>query len=235
MARRSIQTQMGFRSKKQKIAAGNRRDVSNYVEVGMLDGQDGIVKISPDGLSVVAKVLAEAFAEDPVFIWAMPKAVTRQSDAAAFFTFYLRRTQSSQREVFATPDRSAVAVMTTVNPLDNKLRKGQSELSSLVRTTSPAADYFRWIETFRPAIPHRYLEFIGSSPASRSKGQGSILLKTLLAMSAREGLPVWCWSSNPRNLPFYHRLDFVAGAGLCRDTDTPAVTPLLRPPVPLAT
>lgn len=200
----------------------------------MQDRQDGIVEVPPDGLGSAARVLAEAFADDPVFIWAMPKAETRLADAAGFFTFYLRRTQSSKREVFATADRSAVAVMTTVNPLENEFRKGTAELSSFGRTTSSAADYFRWIETFRPDVPHRYLEFIGSSPACRSKGQGSLLLKSLLAQSAAEGLPVWCWSSNPRNLPFYHRLDFVAGAGLCRDADTPAVTPLLRPPLPLA-
>lgn len=199
----------------------------------MLDGQNGIVEVPPDALGAAARVLAEAFADDPVFIWAMPKADTRLADAAGFFTFYLRRTQSSKREVFTTSDRSAVAVMTTVNPLDHDFRKSTGELSSFVRTPSSAADYFRWIETFRPDVPHRYLEFIGSSPECRSKGQGSVLLKSLLSASASEGLPVWCWSSNPRNLPFYHRLDFVAGAGLCRDADTPAVTPLLRPPIPL--
>lgn len=215
----------------------------------MQDEQDGVLKASldgpvdrsdhmysieqvgADGFGVVAKVLAEAFAEDPVFIWAMPKAVTRLADATAFFTFYLRRSQSTKQEVFATLDRSAVAVITTVNPLDRESSEGTGDLPTLVRTASPAADYFRWIETFRPDVPHRYLEFIGSSPESRSKGQGSVLLKSLLTGAARAGLPVWCWSSNPRNLPFYHRLDFEAGAGLCRDGDTPEVTPLLRPPV----
>lgn len=200
----------------------------------MLSERDDIVEISHDGLGAVARVLAEAFTEDPVFLWAMPKAATRLADATAFFTFYLRRSQSSTREVLATSDRSAVAVMTTVTPLEDSLRKETSELPALLRTASPAAAYFRWIETFRPDFKHRFLEFIGSSPTSRSKGQGTFLLKSLLAMSAREGLPVWTWSSSPRNLPFYHRLGFEAGAELCLDGDTPAVTPLLRPPVPLA-
>jgi len=203
----------------------------------MLDERNEIVveRVGTDELGVVARVLAEAFAEDPVFVWAMPKVTTRLADAIAFFTFYLRRTQSSEREVFATSDRSAVAVMTTVGPMDHESRAGTSELPTLVRTSSSAADYFRWIETFRPAVSHRYLEFIGSSPACSSKGQGSALLKSLLVMAASERLPVWCWSSNPRNLPFYHRLNFAAGTGLQRDADTPSVTPLLRLPVPMAT
>lgn len=202
----------------------------------MLDGRNEIVveRVGTDEMGAVARVLAEAFTEDPVFVWAMPKVATRMADAIAFFTFYLRRTQSSGREVFANSDRSAVAVMTTVGPMDRESRAGRSELPTLVSTTSFAADYFRWIETFRPAVSHRYLEFIGSSPAFSSKGQGAALLKNLIAMAASEGLPVWCWSSNPRNLPFYLRLSFVAGTRLCRDAGTPSVTPLLRPPVPMA-
>lgn len=192
-------------------------------------------RVDPSELGAVARILAEAFTEDPVLVWAMPHSASRLADATAFFTFYLRRLRSRSWEVFATADRSAVAVMTSVGHMEGDHSEGSRDVPSLNRTTSPATDYFRWIETFRPDVPHRYLEFIGSSPGYRSKGQGSVLLKSLLEMSAREGLPVWTWSSNPRNLPFYHRLDFVAGADLCWGADTPSVTPLLRPPVPLTT
>lgn len=195
--------------------------------------QDGIVEITADGLAEAARVLAGAFAEDPVFVWALPKASTRLEDATAFFTFYLRRTASTSRKVFAAADHSAVAVMTTVKPQEFDGMTDTVALPALVRTISPAADYFRWIETFKPGVNHRYLEFIGSPPESRSKGQGGLLLKTLLSQSACEGLPVWCWSSNPRNLSFYHRLGFQKIAGLVRDNDTPPVTSLLRPAVPL--
>ena len=191
-----------------------------------------VERIDTSDVGGAARVLAEAFAEDPVFLWAMPRAETRLADATAFFTFYLRRTRSRRREVFATSDRSAVAVMTPVSQLGRENRTDARDLPALVRTMSSAADYFRWIETFQPDCDHRYLEFIGILPAYRSKGRGSVLLGSLLAMSAREGLPVWCWSSNPRNLPYYRRLGFESGDELRWNSDTPAVTPLLRPPVP---
>lgn len=211
---------------------------SEELSSGMIDRPApalSVDRVDPSELGTVASVLAEAFTEDPVLVWAMPKEATRLADATAFFTFYLRRLRSRSWEVFATPDRSAVAVMTSVGQVSEKQSEGSRDVPTLDRTSSSAADYFRWIESFRPDVPHRYLEFIGSSPGCRSKGQGSILLKSLLSMAAREGLPVWTWSSNPRNLPFYHRLDFVAGADLCWDADTPSVIPLLRPPVPLTT
>jgi GNAT superfamily N-acetyltransferase len=183
-------------------------------------------------VGMAARILAEAFAEDPFLVWAMPRASTRIDDATAFFTFHLRRTRSEGREIFATSDGAAVAVLTTVRTGERKNGARPGELPSVARREVSAADYIRWIETFRPEVDFRYLEFIGILPTCRSKGHGSLLLGSQLARSASEGLPVWCWSSNPRNLPYYHRLGFVAGAELRWNDGTPAVTPLLRPSLP---
>jgi GNAT superfamily N-acetyltransferase len=191
-----------------------------------------VERVDPSELNVIARVLAEAYSEDPVLLWAMPRAATRLADATLFFTFYLRRMLHHPHEVFATSDRSAVAVMTLVRPLH---RESPRYLSNLANTLSPVADYFRWIENFRPVVDHRYLEFIGILPSYRSKGRGYLLLGSLLAMSPYEGFPVWCWSSNPRNLNFYLRLGFEIGAKLCRDDDTPPVTSLWRPPMLVTT
>jgi len=201
-------------------------------EVVMLDAREevSVERIESGEMGIVARVLAEAFAEDPVFLWAMPKASTRLADATAFFTFYLRRVNPQCREVFATSDRSAVAVVSSVDLSDRKRFQSSGETPALLNAKSSVADYFRWIETFRPRVDHRYLEFIGILPAYHSKGRGSVLLGHLLSMADRQGLPFWCWSSNPRNLPYYYRLGFVAGPELRWNDETPAVTPLLREP-----
>ena len=185
-----------------------------------------VERVDAGELDAVARVLAEAYAEDPVMIWALPRAATRLADAAAFFTFFLRRKGGHTREVFATSDRSAVVVMATVS---SGRRDDARHPSSLTGKRSPSADYFQWIESFRPDVDHRYLEFIGCLPAQRSRGMGSLLLGNLLASAARDGFPVWCWSSNPRNLTFYRRLGFDIGDELRRDADTPPVTLLWRP------
>ena len=193
-----------------------------------------VESIDPNEFGIIARVLAEAYAEDPVLLWAMPRAATRQADATAFFTFFLRRIRPHRREVFATSDRSAVAVMTRVAQRDRKSHDNSRTLPTLVRMTSPVAEYFRWIETFRPDVEHQYLEFIGRLPMPSSRGQGTFLLESILTTAAREGIPVWSWSSNPRNLNFYRRLGFDTGTELRRDVSTPAVTLLRRPPDPLS-
>ncbi len=181
--------------------------------------------------AAAAQVLAEAYAEDPVLRWALPKAATRSSDAAALFTFLLRM-RPCGRKVFMTSDGSAAAVMTAFSLLDRGNSKDEHRRPSLI-STSPMADYFRWIESFRPKGDHHYLEFIGCLPAQRLKGTGSFLLGNLLAEPAGAGIPVWCWSSNPRNLTFYRRLGFEIGNELRRDAGTPVVTLLSRPPLSL--
>jgi hypothetical protein len=50
-----------------------------------------------------------------------------------------------------------------------------------------------------------------------------------LETADREGLPVWSWSSNPRNFTFYRRLGFEIGAELRRDESTPPVTVIWHP------
>jgi GNAT superfamily N-acetyltransferase len=192
-----------------------------------------VERVDPSELGTVARVLAEAYTEDPIHIWAMPKAATRLEDATLFFTLFLRWMRPYSWDVLATVDRSAVLVSWLVRQGKSGYPAGVRYLPKLLRAKSPVNDYFQWIDTFRPKVDHRYLEFIGCLPAHHSKGKGSLLLGSLLAEADREGLPVWAYSSNPRNLTFYRRLGFEPGTELRRDADTPPVTPLWRMPAPL--
>ena len=199
----------------------------------MNETDNRIFEVTPNDTGSVARILADAFAEDPVFIWALPNSATRRVDAVAFFTYYLRRSRTGERQVLATGDISAVAVMTTVPSAEDVRTAASGGLASL-GFSSPAAAYFRWIESHRPSVRHRYLEFIGSVPGIRSKGQGTALLNHLLADADQQGMPVWCWSSNLRNITFYERLGFHVDADLRRDGETPAVTSLVRPPLQIS-
>ena len=192
-----------------------------------------VERVDPSELGTVAKVLAAGYAEDPIHVWALPKAATRMADAVAFFTFFLRRMRPYRWEVFATSDRSAVAIMAPVGHWDREYLESSRYMPKLVQTRSPVADYFRWIETFRPNVSHKYLEFIVTLPTKRSSGIGTLLLKHILSTADREGIPVWTWSSNPRNLTFYRRHGFEIGRELRRDSITPPVTSIWHPPMPV--
>jgi len=191
-----------------------------------------VVRVAHDEIETVARVLAEAYQKDPVLLWAMPRASTRLTDATFFFGFSLRRLRSNNLEVFATPDRSAVAVMSTRSKKIIQPRKPALPLKTHAKTESPTASFFQWIEAFRPEGEHKYLEFIGCLPSLSSRGQGSLLLRSILARTDRQGMSVWSWSSNPRNLNFYRRLGFEVGSQLQRDAVSPPIIPLWRPPSP---
>ena len=136
-------------------------------------------------------------------------------------------------DVFATADRSAVVVTSLVRQGNSAYPDGVRHLPPLLRTMSPVNDYFEWIETFRPKIDHVHSEFLGALP-NAPRGTGFFLLANVLKMFDRQGLPVWTWSSNRLNLPFYRRLGFEIGEELRRDDNTPPVTIIWRPPAPLS-
>jgi hypothetical protein len=138
----------------------------------MADQKLSVERVDPDDWDTVAEILAVAYTNDPIHIWAMPKAATRLADATLFFKFYLRWMRPYSRDVFITSDRTAVVV------------------TSLVRQDSNA---------YPDGIRH-----------------------------------LWTWSSNPLNLPFYRRLGFEIREELRRDDNTPPVTIIWRPVMPLA-
>jgi hypothetical protein len=190
-----------------------------------------VERVDPSELDTVARILAAAYAEDPIHIWAMPKAAAQLADATAFFTFFLRRMRPHSWDVFGTADRSAVLVTSLVlqgkSPYPDVVRY----LPTLVRTMSPVNDYFQWIETFRPRVDHQYFEFLGALP-NAPRGTGFFLVANVLKIFDRQGLPVWTWSSNPLNLPFFRRQGFQIGPELRQNASTPVVTLIWRPPMP---
>jgi hypothetical protein len=195
-------------------------------------GTLSVERVDPGEFNTVARILAMAYSDDPIHIWAMPNAATRLNDATVFFKLYLRWMRPDNRDVFATSDRSSVQVSSVVRKGESAYPDGVRHLPAMIRNISRVNDYFQWIETFRPNVDHRHAEFIGSLP-NASRPTGFFLYTKVLQIFDREGLPVWTWSSNPTNLPMYRRLGFKISDELRRDPTTPPVNILWRPPMPL--
>ena len=193
-----------------------------------------VERVDPSELDTIARVLAEAYTEDPIHLWAMPKAATRLKqvqDGIVFFTLFLRWMRKYSWDVFANADRSAVSITWPVRQGESGYPSGVRYLPTLVRTKSPVNDYFAWIEKFRPKVDHQYSEFLAALPGA-PRGAGFFLLANVLKMFDRVGLPVWAWSSNPLNLVLYRRLGFEIGETVRMDDNSPPVTPIWHPPVP---
>lgn len=64
------------------------------------------------------------------------------------------------------------------------------------------------IKKIRPGEDMAYLWFIGVDPARQHAGIGSALLRKVIDVTSRDGLPVYLETSVTENLPWYQRLGF---------------------------
>ena len=191
-----------------------------------------VERVDPSELDVVARVLSEAYADDPIHLWAMPKAATRLEDARVFFTLFLRWMRKYSWNVFATTDRSAVLVTWLVRQGKSGYPNSVRFMPPLLQTKSPINDFLQWVENFRPKVDHLYFEFLGALP-NAPRGAGLFLVANVVEIYNRQGLPIWAWLSNPRLTILYRRLGFEIGPELRRDTETPPLTTIWHPPKPV--
>jgi ribosomal protein S18 acetylase RimI-like enzyme len=171
-----------------------------------------IHRAAPAELSTLATTLADAFADDPVWSWMIPPR-RRQGRLRLLFAAVLRHALT-HGTVDTTGTGDAVALWSPPGewrlPTVAQLRAAPAILLAagprLPRLLGRLAD----IEAAHATQPrqHWYLEFIGVRTAAQGRGLGSGLLRDALARFDREGVPVYLESSNPRNLPFYHRHGF---------------------------
>lgn len=188
-----------------------------------------------DGVRDVAASLAKAFYDDPVCSFAYPSDTTRLRSLEIFFATQARALWS-QREIHIAGDFSSAAIWA---------RPGEWKMSVLgllrgilpttLRTRPRLAALRGYLGTDRlhPGEPHWYLEALGTVPAQQGNGLGAHVLAPVLRRCDEEGVPVWTWSSNERNLAFYSRQGFEVLDKLEFAPGGPAIFPIRRDPRPV--
>jgi GNAT superfamily N-acetyltransferase len=85
------------------------------------------------------------------------------------------------------------------------------------------------LDYYRPDGPYWYLSALGVDPVAQGRGRGSLLLQARLDECDVAHLPVYLWSSNERNVPFYERHGFEVQA-MVRVGTCPPMIPMVRRP-----
>ena len=80
-----------------------------------------------------------------------------------------------------------------------------------------------------PDQPHWYLPVIGTQPDMQGQGHGSALLRPVLEICDRTGVPAYLEATTERNRALYARHGFVATAEI-RAADCPPLTAMVRRP-----
>ena len=169
---------------------------------------------APVEIPALARVLTQAFADDPVTAWVFPDEADRLARLARFFgDLFLPRMAVGRDEIYTDEDLLGIASWTP---------PGQGETSALEtlrllpamaalwgRRLPRAVRTLAYMESRFPKEPHWHLPFLGVAPEAQGQGLGSALMRPILDRCDFEGAPAYLEASTPRNRALYLRHGFV--------------------------
>lgn len=168
-----------------------------------------------DEAARLGEVLADAFAEDPVFGWLIPPGVRgRETRLRTFFTSMSRSYLRRGKPCYLAGDGSAAALWSAPGswtlPVSEILREavpsGTAFRSRLVRALRTQLQIERLHAGH--SRPHWYLGYLGTRHDRQGEGLGTRMLREILDHADAEGVPAYLESSNERNLTLYERNGF---------------------------
>jgi ribosomal protein S18 acetylase RimI-like enzyme len=166
-------------------------------------------------LDDVARVLAEAFAEDPVLAGFVPAGPRKLARLALLFAALLRSGPLPDGTVDVAIDERGGILGAAVweapggIPAHRTLRQAPTFLRALgIVGSLRAAVRLRTLDRARPGLPHWRLAEIGVGAAARGLGVGSSLLAHGLARVDAAGSAAYLESSTTRNRALYLRNGF---------------------------
>jgi GNAT superfamily N-acetyltransferase len=178
-------------------------------------GSQAVRAARRDEAALLGEVLAEAFAEDPVFAWLIPpQARGRDNRLRTFFTSMSRGYLRQGKPCFLTSDAAAAALWAAPGAW-------AMPLSQIILEAAPSGLAFRGrlLRALRTQLhverlhaghsaPHWYLGYLGTRRDRQGQGLGTQMLREVLAGVDTDGVPAYLESSNERNLPLYERNGF---------------------------
>jgi len=192
-----------------------------------------------DEAALLGEVLADAFAEDPVFAWLIPPHLRgRDNRLRTVFTSMSRGYLRQGKPCYITGDGSAAALWAAPGGW-------AMPLSQVVIEAAPNGLAFRGrllralrtqlqIERLHAAqsTPHWYLGYLGTRSDRQGEGLGTQMLREVLAGLDTSGVPAYLESSNERNLPLYERNSFRVVGELKALGHGPTIWRMWREPQP---
>ncbi len=173
----------------------------------------------------IARLLARAFADDPVVAWAIPGPRRRRQRSgrafAAITELYLPKghvyadAQLRCAALWAPPGSTQVTPGQILRVLTGLAAAYRGRLplvlSGLVR-----------VQRRQPSEPYWYLAYLGTDPDHQGLGLAGAVLAPVLDRCDREGLAAYLEASKPELIPFYERHGFV----IVQRIDLPAGPPV---------
>jgi ribosomal protein S18 acetylase RimI-like enzyme len=192
-----------------------------------------------DEAAVLGEVLADAFAEDPVFAWLIPPQLRdRDNRLCTFFTSMSRGYLRRGKPCYLTGDASAAALWAGPGAW-------AMPLSQVVLEAAPSGLAFRrrLLRALRTQLQierlhagqsprHWYLGYLGTHRDRQGQGLCTQMLREVVAGLDTNVVPAYLESSNERNLPLYERNGFRVVGELQALGHGPTIWRMWREPQP---
>ena len=157
-----------------------------------------------DEAALLGEVLADAFAEDPVFAWLIPPQPRgRDNRMRTFFTSMSRSYLRRGKPCYLTGDAAAAALWaapgTWAMPLSQVILEAVPNGLALRRRLFRALRTQMQIEHLHAgqSPPHWYLGYLGARRDRQGHGLGTQLLSQVLARADTGGVPAWADVCSP--------------------------------------
>ncbi len=195
--------------------------------------QPAVRLATADDVARLAGVLADAFYEDPPFVWMMPVELKRRSRSRRFFEIELRAVGLARGSIWTTADCAGAVISTPPGnwrlPPSAALRHGLSYARAFGARLPQATALLSRMESRHPRQPHHYIAFVGVAPERQGAGLGTRLMQPTLDRCDEEQLPAYLEATTERNAALYARLGFEQIAELHYGGTGPLLQ-MLRPP-----
>jgi ribosomal protein S18 acetylase RimI-like enzyme len=186
---------------------------------------------------LVSAALADAFSDDPVVTWLLPKSMSRRDwRVRRLWSLTTRSYLRNDKPVYLTADGQGAALWappgTWVPSLPDQLRDLPPMLPVFGRTVVRASKLQAQMMKAHPMRPkHWYLYAIGARVGSQGRGLGSAMLREGLDQVDAAGEPAYLESSNIRNVPLYERHGFAVVEEITIAGGGPSMWRMWRDPV----
>ncbi|MGP4050103.1 GNAT family N-acetyltransferase [Streptomyces sp. 2A115] len=181
---------------------------------------------------VLARLLDQAFQDDPVSRWVFPDAEHRRRTHPLLMGAFLDLVLD-EGYVDVTEDGSACALWLSV-PAEahEEDEDGPAQLREAVDPENERVELIgRLTAEIHPAgRAHEYLWLIAVAPERQGEGLGTALIEHVLERCDREHLPAYLEASSSRSRVLYERLGFTVGDPLDLPSG-PSMWPMWREPL----
>jgi ribosomal protein S18 acetylase RimI-like enzyme len=179
-----------------------------------MDGQGSVREsgASRADFAPLARALAAAFEDDPIFAWLLPNKRRRPDKLLRFFTLELESVVLPSGTAWMSPEASGACLELPPGkwrmPLQTQALHAPQFVAVFGRSLPRALITITQMERRHLREQHFYVPYVGVAPEGQGAGLGTKLLGKTLERADAAGLPTYLEATSERNAALYERLGF---------------------------